>query len=385
MRLAQILMTSIFAAGTMMVPASVSAKKPTPYAEDLRKDAPRIQVALLLDTSNSMDGLISQAKSQLWMLVNELAEGEKNGLKPNIELALYEYGNSDISVAKGYVRQVLSLTTDLDAVSEELFALDTNGGQEYAGMVMATALDELEWSRSKKDLKLMIIAGNEPFTQGPVKFESACERAHDRGVIIDTIHCGNEALGANTGWKDGADCGGGIYMTIDQDEESVYVKSPYDDEIVELNKKLNETYIGYGVAGRGLKQRQITQDMNAETMSKKSVIARAKSKASGQYRNESWDIVDAYEADSSKILAMPETEMPEEMQGMSAEERKSFIETKQRDRAGIAQSIKRLEKQRQDYVAQQKSEQSGGKTLEDVMVRSVKEQARANGFVFPQE
>ena len=32
-----------------------------------------IKVALLLDTSNSMDGLIDQAKAQLWDVVNELS------------------------------------------------------------------------------------------------------------------------------------------------------------------------------------------------------------------------------------------------------------------------------------------------------------------------
>jgi hypothetical protein len=32
-----------------------------------------IMIALLLDTSNSMDGLIDQAKSQLWKIVNEVA------------------------------------------------------------------------------------------------------------------------------------------------------------------------------------------------------------------------------------------------------------------------------------------------------------------------
>ena len=37
----------------------------------------KIQVALLLDTSNSMDGLIDQAKSQLWKMVNELATTKK--------------------------------------------------------------------------------------------------------------------------------------------------------------------------------------------------------------------------------------------------------------------------------------------------------------------
>ncbi|MCK7528196.1 MAG: hypothetical protein MZV64_66800 [Ignavibacteriales bacterium] len=38
-----------------------------------------IQLALLLDTSNSMDGLIDQAKSQLWKIVNELATSKKDG------------------------------------------------------------------------------------------------------------------------------------------------------------------------------------------------------------------------------------------------------------------------------------------------------------------
>ena len=41
-----------------------------------------IQLAILLDTSNSMDGLINQAKSELWKIVNELALAKKNGKSP---------------------------------------------------------------------------------------------------------------------------------------------------------------------------------------------------------------------------------------------------------------------------------------------------------------
>src|SRR5689334_21014806 len=52
----------------------------------------KIQVALLMDTSSSMDGLIEQAKSQLWSIINELATAEYEGTKPSIEIALYHYG-----------------------------------------------------------------------------------------------------------------------------------------------------------------------------------------------------------------------------------------------------------------------------------------------------
>src|SRR5512147_1116888 len=55
-----------------------------------------IKLALLLDTSNSMDGLIDQAKSQLWSIVNELAKAECDNTKTELKIALYEYGNDGL-------------------------------------------------------------------------------------------------------------------------------------------------------------------------------------------------------------------------------------------------------------------------------------------------
>jgi len=47
------------------------------FPETTSSKSNSIQLALLLDTSNSMDGLIDQAKSQLWKIVNELATSKK--------------------------------------------------------------------------------------------------------------------------------------------------------------------------------------------------------------------------------------------------------------------------------------------------------------------
>src|SRR6187455_33691 len=61
-----------------------------------------IMLALLLDTSNSMDGLIEQAKSQLWKIVNELAAAKcGDGTQPSIKIALYEYGNDGLPPSEG--------------------------------------------------------------------------------------------------------------------------------------------------------------------------------------------------------------------------------------------------------------------------------------------
>src|SRR5436309_2777522 len=82
-----------------------------------------VQIAILLDTSNSMDGLIAQAKTQLWTVVNEFVRAKKDGRPPAIQVALFEYGKQSLPASEGFVRMILPLTDDLDRVSEELFAL----------------------------------------------------------------------------------------------------------------------------------------------------------------------------------------------------------------------------------------------------------------------
>ena len=49
---------------------------------------PLVQIAILLDTSNSMDGLIEQAKSQLWKISNEFIKARQDGVAPEVQIAL---------------------------------------------------------------------------------------------------------------------------------------------------------------------------------------------------------------------------------------------------------------------------------------------------------
>src|SRR5439155_5037756 len=75
----------------------------------------KIQVALLLDTSGSMDGLIDQARSQLWKIVTRLDGARRAGKRSRLEIALYEYGNPGRSSAEsGWIHQVTPFTGDLD-------------------------------------------------------------------------------------------------------------------------------------------------------------------------------------------------------------------------------------------------------------------------------
>ncbi len=353
--------------------------------EDKEADKqPKIQVALLLDTSGSMDGLLEQAKSQLWKMVNELATAKLDGKVPHIELALYEYGKDDYPASVGHIKQLVPLTTDLDLVSEKLFQLNTNGGAEYCGWVIQDAVEQLEWSKSNNDLKIIIIAGNEPFTQGPRDYKVTCKQSITNGIVVNTIFCGNCDEGVRTMWKDGADRADGKYMCIDHNAAVVHVATPFDDKIVELNNKLNQTYIAYGKRGVEKKERQAAQDKNAGNYSSANVAERAMSKSGAAYRNDDWDIVDATKDNSEKLKEMKEEELPAEMKGMNAEEREKYVAKKAKEREDIQKEIRELNKEREAYIAEERKKNSTNNknTLDEVMLETVRQQAEKKNFKF---
>jgi hypothetical protein len=339
-----------------------------------------IKVALLLDTSNSMDGLIDQAKAQLWEIVNELSYAKCRNVRPNLQIALYEYGNDNLSAREGYVRKILSFTEDLDDVSKELFALTTNGGSEYCGTVIQESLDKLDWGNNSDDLKMVFIAGNEPFTQGNINYKYAALNAKEKGVVINTIFCGDYEHGIASNWQDGARLTYGDYMAINHNQETVYIASPYDDLILQLNIKLNNTYVPYGLYGRKKIAMQEEQDDNAAGYSKANAVGRTVTKGSHLYKNGSWDLVDAEAEEGFSYSELKKEDLPEVLQGKSNSEIKAYIATQRAEREQIQSKIKELNEKRRKFIEGQKDEKSNG--LESVMTQAIKKQAEMKNYTW---
>ncbi|MCK4881758.1 MAG: hypothetical protein KAS92_01905 [Candidatus Omnitrophica bacterium] len=348
-----------------------------------RPDDPKlVQLCLLLDTSNSMDGLINQAKSQLWTIVNELSKAQKDEEGIRLQVALYEYGNDGLSLTTGYIRQVTAFTEDLDLLSEALFALKTNGGSEYCGHVIGASLNGLKWNTSKEGLKMIYIAGNEPFHQGPVNFKATCGFAAERMVVVNTIHCGDYQTGINTSWQMGATIGNGSYFAIDSDKVTEGIPSPYDDELIRLNGEMNKTYVPYGSSGKQNLMRQSVQDTNAAQMSKSNFAGRAVSKGSSLYKSSSWDLVDAIEENTITIDKVKRDQLPEELQNKTDEELKAYVENKNKERKDIKSQIADLSKKRADFIQEQRAQEEGDKSLGSVILESLHNQAETQNFGF---
>ena len=345
----------------------------------------KVQVAILFDTSNSMDNLIDQAKARIWSIVNEISELRYEGELPTMEFSLYEYGNDGLLEKDDYLRQVLDFTSDLDDLSQKMFGLKTNGGSEYCGAVIQRALDELDWSTDQTDLKMVYIAGNEEFNQGKVEYKKACANARSHSVYINTIFCGDYDEGIKLHWFDGADCSGGDYFNIDADKELVHIPTPYDDEIRIYNDSLNSTYYGFGVEGLRKKEMQTFEDGNAEEMSPSVATERSISKSKkGVYKNSSWDLVDAVE-DGKDINEINEEALPDEFKNKTEEEKTALIEEKKLERDKFQAKIGELAVERENFIAEEKKKRAeAGEEIDDFgssVNLSIEKRAKSNGFV----
>lgn len=341
----------------------------------LAADQPTIDMAICLDTSNSMDGLIDAAKQKLWAVVSDLGTAKPS---PRLRVALYQYGNDGLSSENGWIQQLCPLTDDLDTVYGKLFALKTNGGTEYVARVVSAATDQLDWDKDPQSLHMIVVAGNEPATQDPkVKLEAACKGAAEHGIIVNTIFCGNEQEGRNTGWADAARFADGRYAAIDQNGGTVVIQTPFDNELSSLGTKLNSTYVAYGVQGEAGAANQKTQDANAVSLSAPAAAVRSVVKAAPQYSNASWDLVDAQKQSKVDAAKLPQAELPKEMQAMTPEQRVQFIDQKAKERDELKGRIAELSSKRELYVKDEMKRQGlNDKSAFDAALRqAVREQA----------
>ena len=181
------------------------------------------------------------------------------------------------------------------------------------------------------------------------------------------------------GWNRGAELTSGAFMSIDQNNKTAYVPTPYDERIAALNDNLNATYVYYGESGEERKEQQIVQDKNAASYGTANIAERSFCKSSHAYKNSSWDLVDAAKDNEKVITETKSDDLPIEMRSMSIEQRKVYIRQKSEERTKIQAEIQALNKKRQDYIY--KTPQGGKeKMLDASMMKAIKEQGRAKNL-----
>jgi hypothetical protein len=340
---------------------------------------PKIQAAILLDVSNSMDGLIDQAKAQLWNMVSVMGKAKCNEAAPQIEIALYEYGRTTNDEKQGYVKQLTAFTTDLDQVSQSLFNVKTDGGDEYCGHVIYTSIKDLKWDTSAANYKVIFIAGNEDFLQGGVAFTKACAVAKQKGVIVNTIYCGDKLQGIQEHWNLGSECGNGSFTNINKDAKLEEIDTPYDSVLFSLNEKLNSTYIGYGAYALEGASTQLKMDKLNYSHNKSAALKRVAVKSKKEvYKNSTWDLVDAETMDEKFTERLDLKTLPDSLKNKSRQELKQIIKNKNNERTTLQKNIADETVKRENYIAAERLKKHKADTsavLETEVEKIIRQQA----------
>jgi len=326
-----------------------------------------------------MGPVIETAKQKVWAIVNEVARAKPS---PELRIGIIGYGN-----AMGPFRQY-GLSSDLDEVYKNLLPFDDRlGGDEYVGLAIHKAVTEMKWAGGKQVMKVIYVVGNETAHQGPAEFDytKTAPAAIAKGIMVNAIYCGEyDYATAHGTWQEFAKLADGAYMEIAGKGGAVVVATPFDEKLNELSGKLNTTHVGYGRQREAKAAAQVANDSTAAHYNLSSGADRANAKATAQYDNAVWDLVDASKNKDFDIKKVKTEDLPVELQKMTPDERAAYVEKKAKEREGIAAEIKGLSEKRAAYIKEevQKKGLDTDKAFDEAVKKSITEQAGKKGFEF---
>lgn len=348
---------------------------PTPSAPETRP----VDVVVMLDTSGSMENLLDATRARVWDVVNELGRMKPT---PELRVGLVSFGTDKATEDQGYIILHLDLTDDLDEVYAELMGLTIGGGTELVGRALNETVDGMSWSPVPGALRVVFLAGNESADQGvdDHDFRIAARAARDRDILVNALYAGNREQAIVDKWPEVARAGGGNFSAIDPSTGSIQIATPQDASLLELNRRLNTTYVPYGEKGQSGLANQIAQDGNASRLGVQSCSSRIVAKGGALYNNASWDLVDKTLEAGFDWNALSRADLPEAMRSMTAEERVEFIEAKRAQREGIQREIQTASAAREAFVKQAIADRIGESGLGEAMRKAIQGQAKAKGF-----
>jgi tRNA uridine 5-carbamoylmethylation protein Kti12 len=261
------------------------------------------------------------------------------------------------------------------------------GGDEWVGRALQEAAEKMDWSAGKKDVRIIFMVGNETAAQGraEVLYTVTAPQAIKKDIVVNAIYCGRPNPEEERTWREVASLADGQYTVIDLSGGAVSIATPFDQKLVDLNTKLNATYIPFGRGGEAGKMKQLASDAAAvQSGGAGTAAARATAKAGANYHNSGWDLVDAAKDKEFKYEELKKEELPEAMRSMTPEQQKAYVEEKSKERAALQKEAAQLSLEREKFIQEEMKAKglNQDKAFDEAVRRAVREQAEKKGLSF---
>ena len=306
-----------------------------------------IEVCFVLDTTGSMSGLIEGAKQKIWSIANSIVASNHGA---TVRFALVPYRDR----GDAYITKIFDLTDDLDKVYENLQTFNADGGgdtPESVNQALAEAVTKIKWSESADVARLVFLVGDAPPHMDypdDVKYPQTCQAAAKKGLIINTVQCGN-ITETTPIWQQIAKLSEGSYVALEQSGGMVTVETPMDKDIAELSNKIAALTMSYG------------PEQQQATVARKNAMAAeapASVAADRAYFNASsakaiqgrGDLISDLREKQVNLDDVPKDQLPKELQNLSREDQQKLIDKQTQERDELSKKVAELSKKRQEYI-----------------------------------
>lgn len=350
--------------GDTQLPIQVAA--PPPAAP------PVVEIVFAIDTTGSMSGLLEGAKQTVWGIASKVAQGQP---KPILKVGLVAYRDKNDE----YVTKTFPMTTDLDAVYQELMSYSAGGGgdgPEHVNAAMKDAIEKMAWTPGS--MKMLFVVGDAPphddYGDGLTSRDLA-KRAAAAQITLHTIRCGGQV---DTGaiFTELAHLGGGKYQSIAQDGGVVAVATPVDTKMAELNRRLTDLNMIYG--GEADHRRMAGKAGLAYAAPAASAASRGSYYAASGAKMDDKDILGDAASGRVDIASLDEGMLPADMKGMTLEQKKAKVAKMATEKAEVAKELETLTRERNEYL--KKNKPKGG--FDGVVEESITEDGAKHGIKF---
>jgi Mg-chelatase subunit ChlD len=347
--------TSLWAAAALLaVSVAIVSVVPSLAAdkEEPKTAAPRVEVVFCLDTTGSMGGLIEGAKTKIWAICNQIASGKPS---PDLKVGLVAFRDK----GDDYITKVYDLTDNLDEVYANLKTFKAAGGgdfPEHVNQALFDSVHKIKWSKDDDTLRILFLVGDAPphmDYKDDVKYPESCKKACEKGIIINTIQCGDYEETTKY-WKDICAKAEGSYVKIAADGGvQPVVQTPFDKRLAEINGEMAKTTVVYGDRDTQAKGEQLAKDAGALPAPAAAERAAFNGKKA---QNAAYDLVDCLRQNKVKLEDIKKEHLPAEMQKMTLDEQKAHIKKLEEKRGELQKEAVDLDKKRADYIAKKQSE-----------------------------
>ena len=347
---------------------------------------PKIEVVFVLDTTGSMSGLIQAAKEKIWSIASTMASA-KNA--PEIKMGLVAFRDR----GDAYITKTTPLTNDLDSMYSTLMDFEASGGgdgPESVNKALYDAVHKMLWSQDEDTYKVIFLIGDAPAHmdyQNDVKYPTTIAKGLKKGIVINAIQSGQNNK-TKTNWQQIATLGQGDYFQVEDSGNAVAIATPFDQELSDLSKELDNTRVYYGNKEAKIKQgRKVAASKKLHDKSSlKSLARRATYNTSASGKDNflgEGELVDAISSGNMALEEIEKNELPKEMQSMKPKAQKDYVVGLSKKREELKNDIKQLSEKRNKFLKSKVAKSGADKNSLDAKIfGAIKKQSAKKGLVY---